>query len=226
MCGRYTLTHAGDLFAELEVDGECAELAPRYNIAPTQLAPVVHGEPAGKRRLAEMRWGLIPAWAKDEKIGNRLINARCETVAEKPSFRTALRQRRGAVLADGFYEWRQAPGGKQPYHIHLPEYRPFVIAGLWERWTRGPEPITSFAIITTEANDAVAKIHARMPVILPPDDYRLWLDAEESDPERILPLLRPWAGEELVTTPVSRLVNNPANDVADCIKSLPTLLTR
>lgn len=217
MCGRYTLTDPGDLLEELEVESSTQELAPRYNIAPTQDAAVVRIGGAGERELAQLRWGLIPSWAKEAAIGNRMINARSETVAEKPSFRTALRRRRCGVLADGFYEWRKTGGAKQPYHIHLTGRRPFLMAGLWERWTRGPQPIESFTIITTQANDKVSEVHGRMPVILDPQHYALWFDSQVEDAGRLASVLAPYDEAEMELTPVSRLVNSPANDVPQCV---------
>ncbi|MCP4664326.1 MAG: SOS response-associated peptidase [bacterium] len=217
MCGRYTLTDPGDLVEELEVESPTQELAPRYNIAPTQDAPVVRIGGEGERELALLRWGLIPSWAKEAAIGNRMINARSETVAEKPSFRTALRRRRCGVLADGFYEWRKTGGAKQPYHIHLTDCRPFVMAGLWERWTRGPQPIETFTIITTRANDKVSEVHGRMPVILDPRHYPLWFDPQVEDSGRLAAVLGPYDDAEMELTPVSRLVNSPANDVPQCV---------
>ncbi len=217
MCGRYTLTDPGDLLEELEVESPIRELVPRYNIAPTQDAPVVRIGDAGERELAHLRWGLIPSWAKEAAIGNRMINARSETVAEKPSFRTALRRRRCGVLADGFYEWRKTGGAKQPYHIHLTDRRPFVMAGLWERWTRGPQPIESFTIITTQANDKVSEVHGRMPVILDPQHYPLWFDPQVEDSGRLAAVLEPYDDAAMELTPVSRLVNKPTNDVPECV---------
>ncbi len=221
MCGRYTITRPADLVQELGVEtGQ--ELAPRYNVAPTQDLPVVRAGTEGGpgRELAVMRWGLVPSWAKDPKIGNRMINARSETAAEKPSFRSAMRRRRCLVLADGFYEWAKEGGAKQPYFIHLAGHRPFVFAGLWERWTKGDEPIESFTILTTAANDKVRPLHDRMPVILPRDGHDLWLDPKVGDRDRLQPLLKPYANEEIELFPVSRMVNNPRNDVPQCVEPL------
>ena len=224
MCGRYTLSDTGDLLTELQAEGgiDAAELAPRYNIAPTQNAAVVRAQPEGEgRELAMLRWGLVPFWAKELSIGNRMINARSETAAEKASFKHAIKKRRCAVLADGFYEWRKLEGGKQPYHIHLETKQPFVMAGLWERWSRGPDgPVETFTILTTDANDTVRPLHDRMPVILPPDTWDLWLDPTVQDPEAVQPLMVPAPDDVIAFHPVSREVNSPRNDVASCIEPL------
>ncbi|MCP3911919.1 MAG: SOS response-associated peptidase, partial [Actinomycetia bacterium] len=173
MCGRYTVTRPSDLLTELGVE-TTEPLEASYNVAPTQKVPVVRATTgvvpeAGetKREAVNLRWGLIPFWAKDIKIGNRMINARSETVATKPAFRNSLRRKRCAILADGFYEWKKVEGGKQPYLIHLKDNRPFVFAGLWDCWSKGPiDPIESFTILTTSPNDKVKELHNRMPVIL------------------------------------------------------------
>jgi putative SOS response-associated peptidase YedK len=220
MCGRYTITRPADLVRELGVETS-HELAPRYNVAPTQNLPVVRAGASGSpRELAVMRWGLIPSWAKDPKIGNRMINARSETAAEKPSFRNAMKRRRCLILADGFYEWAKEGGAKQPYHIHLAGHRPFVFAGLWERWSKGEEPIESFTILTTAANDTIRPLHDRMPVILGKQDHDLWLDPAVGDKALLAPLLKPYANEEIEFHPVSRMVNNPRNDVPQCVEPL------
>ena len=218
MCGRYTLSRPGDLLTELGVE-TTEPLKARYNIAPTQQVPVVRaaGEEAA-RELVSLRWGLIPFWAKDIKIGNRMINARSETVASKPAFRTSLRRKRCAILADGFFEWKKVADGKQPFHIYLKDHRPFVFAGLWDRWDKGPiDPIESFTILTTSPNDKVAELHNRMPVILTPDALELWLDPTVDDASRLVKLLQPYAADEIEFSPVSKLVNRPSNDVPQCI---------
>ncbi len=224
MCGRFTLRAPASVIAEQFSLFDLPSLSPRYNIAPTQTVAVVRqvGASGGAgRELVNLRWGLIPHWAKDPAIGNRMINARSESVAEKPAYRTALRRRRCLVAADGFYEWQ--PGGrrKQPYFIHMKDDRPFGFAGLWETW-EGPENsyIESCTIITTDANALMAPIHDRMPVIVDPKDYGLWLDTSVQDPAPILPLLRPFQGDLLVAEPVGTRVNSPANDDAACIAPL------
>jgi putative SOS response-associated peptidase YedK len=192
-------------------------LAQRFNISPTQQVATVR--PAGQgRELALLRWGLVPSWADDLSIGYKLINARAETVADKPSFRLALRSRRCLVLADGFFEWAKAGGKKQPYYFRLREGKPFAFAGLWERWTKGGEPVESCTIVTTGANELVRPVHERMPVILPPESYGAWLDPEVQDRERLLPLLRPYPTEGMVAGPVSTRVNSPRNDDPGCIE--------
>ncbi len=196
-------------------------LAPRFNIAPTQMAPIARTEDDGSLVVDLLRWGLIPFWAKDMAIGNRMINARSETAAEKPSFKTSLKRRRCLVLADGFYEWKKTPGGKQPFLIHVAERRPFTMAGLWDRWTQGPEgPVESFTILTTAANERVGEIHDRMPVILDGEAREAWLDTSLEDLGALVALLRPYAAEPMGFYPVSKLVNSPRNDVAECVAAI------
>jgi len=221
MCGRFTLRAPASVVAEQFGVLDAEPLRPRYNIAPTQPVAVVRRGPKSTdapRQLVMLRWGLVPSWAKDPKIGNRLINARAETVAEKPAFRSALRRRRCLVAADGFYEWRQAGKARQPYFIHLVDDRPFAFAGLWELW-EGPDHtvLETCALITTEANALMASIHDRMPVILSPDDYALWLDPAIQDPKELQPLLRPYPSEAMAAHPVSTHVNNPRNDDPRCV---------
>jgi putative SOS response-associated peptidase YedK len=219
MCGRFTLRTDPQQLA-LRFGCEVpADLAPRYNIAPTQPVAAVRIGPASDRQFALFRWGLIPSWAKDASIGNRLINARAESVAEKPAFRAAFRRRRCLILADGFYEWKKTGRAKQPYFIRMPHEQPFAFAGLWETW-RDPEsgePIESCTIITTEASPEMAGIHERMPVILDDDSYPLWIDPGQNDPQRLQPLLRPWDRQALITDPVDSRVNNPRNEGVECI---------
>ncbi len=178
MCGRYMITSAREAMKRVFDVPTLFELAPRYNVAPTQDVPVVRLE-EGERELVMLRWGLIPSWAKDPEIGNRMINARGETVAEKPSFRSAFRRRRCLVVADGFYEWQKRPDGpKQPYFITVANGGPFGLAGLWERWSDPTEgyPVESCTVITTGANELLKPIHNRMPVIIDPSDFDAWLD--------------------------------------------------
>jgi putative SOS response-associated peptidase YedK len=171
-----------------------------------------------------LHWGLIPSWAKDAKMGARLINARAETVAEKPAFRSAFRQRRCLVLADGFYEWQQQEEKKQkqPFYFHLREKQAFAFAGLWEHWQddAAGEEIESCTLLTTEANELMEPIHNRMPVILDPKDYDLWLDPKVKNSELLQPLLRPYATEEMAAYRVSTTVNKPIHDSAECIESI------
>ena len=215
MCGRFTLrARLQDLLAELDLQA-ALEFAPRYNIAPTQVVPIVTGSGA-----LFARWGLVPSWAQDAKIGNSLINARAETVAEKPAFRAAFKRRRCLVLADGFYEWQRTGSAKQPFFIHRQDDRPFAFAGLYEHWGRATPPLDSCTIITTTPNRLMQPIHDRMPVILPPEAYRLWLDPEFEGQEALLGMLRPCAEEGWIATPVSTLVNNPRNESPLCVQSL------
>ncbi len=195
--------------------------APRYNIAPTQeIAALRAGGEKGSRSLVALRWGLIPSWAKDPNIGNRMINARAETVAEKPSFRNAMKRRRCLVLSDGYYEWqKQGPKEpKQPFYICMEDERPFAYAGLWESW-KDPsgKRLESCTIITTEANSLTRPIHDRMPVILPGDSYDHWLDPTLLDAAELQPLLTSFPSDEMKTFPVSTLVNSPRNDDPACV---------
>ncbi|MCI0395737.1 MAG: SOS response-associated peptidase [Chloroflexi bacterium] len=228
MCGRFTLTATGEEVAEafqLPETGaskEALALAPRYNIAPTQpVAAVRVSEASGNRELAYFHWGLIPSWSQDPAIGSRMINARAETAAEKPSFRAALRYRRCLVPADGFYEWQKQNGGKQPVYIHLQDGRPFGIAGLWEYW-QGPDgsEIESCTLLTVEPNELLSAVHNRMPLILAPEDYELWLDPKMQKPADLQHLLRPYPAAEMTFYRVSTLVNNPRNEDPACIVPL------
>lgn len=222
MCGRYSLTDPGDLLVELGVEATSGALEPRYNVAPTQQAPVVRATRDGSgRELVAMRWGLVPPWADDPAVGSRMINARAESVADRPAFRQALRWRRCVVPADGFYEWKALAGpgkraGKQPFHITRPGRAPFVFAGLWERWGERAAPLETFTILTCAPTPEIAELHDRMPVILAGDARELWLDREVEDPHLLETVLRPFPGR-LVLTPVSRAVNTPDNDDPGCI---------
>ena len=224
MCGRYSQSQSAEIIAKaFQVDSVPA-LKPRYNIAPTQSVPTVLQTSASTNRQFKMlHWGLIPSWAKDPKMGGRLINARAETVNEKPAFRSAFRQRRCLVLADGFYEWQQQEDKKQkqPFYFRLSDGQPFAFAGLWEHWKGADgEEIESCTLLTTEPNELMQPIHNRMPVILDPKDYDLWLDSEVKKPELLQPLLRSYQTEEMTAYPVSKVVNKPTNDTAECINSI------
>jgi putative SOS response-associated peptidase YedK len=200
---------------------ETPDLLPRFNVAPGQPVAVVRQKPeTGGRELAFAHWGLIPSWADDPAIGGRLANARSETAAAKPSFRRAFRSRRCLVVADGFYEWRRADGRKQQYFVGLRGDRPFGLAGLWERWEKHGEPVESCTILTTDANELMRPIHERMPVILPPDQYGPWLDPRCHDTERLAKLLRPSPAKDMTAYRVSTLVNNPKNDVPQCVQAM------
>ncbi|MGH6960565.1 MAG: SOS response-associated peptidase, partial [Dongiaceae bacterium] len=187
-----------------------------YNAAPSQNLPVVRLDRDGRRELALLRWGLIPSWARDPAIGYRTINAKAETVAEKPAFRAAFRKRRCLVPADGFYEWQKIDGGKQPWRITLKDGAPFAFAGLWEHWDKGGEPVESFTIITTTANALCAEIDDRMPVIIGPADYEAWLAAADTAIPQAL--LQPYPAETMAAYPVGTRVNSPKNDDAQLIE--------
>lgn len=213
MCGRFTLGVDGEVLQEvLELGNVPAELEPRYNIAPTQDVAVVTDPES--RDVSLFRWGLVPSWAKDLSIGNRLINARAETVAEKPSFRAAFRKRRCLVLADGFYEWRAEGGTKQPYYISMKDGDPFAMAGLWEQWDDGVSdvPLATCTIITTEPNEMMSALHRRMPVILPRSRHEAWLDPALHDTQLLRAALVPYDSDAMTFRPVDRAVNNPRND--------------
>lgn len=227
MCGRFRLSETGAVLAEQFGLAPAPALEPRYNIAPTQTVATVRQTEAG-RVLCLVRWGLVPAWAKDPAIGARMINARAESVAEKPAFRAAFKQRRCLVLADGFYEWQALPGStgrgaKQPFSFHMADGGVFAFAGLWERWRGtgqggddGGAPLETCTIMTTEANELVRPVHERMPVILPRAAYALWLDPAVQQPEPLQALLAPFPAELMASHPVSRAVNRVANDGPEC----------
>jgi putative SOS response-associated peptidase YedK len=215
MCGRYVLVSPAEVIAEYFGLSEVPVYPPRYNIAPTQHALVVRETPAGEREAVMLRWGLIPAWAKDPAIGGRMINARAEGLADKPAFRAAFRRRRCLVPADGFYEWSPvAGGGKQPYFIRFVSGSPLALAGLWEEW-RSPagDAVATFAIVTTAANEALHAIHDRMPVLVAPADHDEWLSSPNPSA-----LLAPWGGEPFEIRPVSRRVNSVQNDAPELLE--------
>ena len=230
MCGRFALLTPGEeLVAQFGVNQipiNVSMIAPRYNVAPTQPVVVVRdastssASAADQRELTFLQWGLIPSWAKDPKIGSRLINARSETVSEKPSFRAAFKRRRCLVLADGFYEWQKLNGKKQPTFIHMADQRPFALAGLWETW-HSPDggELDTCTILTTTPNELMTPIHNRMPVILEPEDYNTWLSPGDQ-PNIAMHLLRPFSSEKMAAYPVSTWVNSPAHDDAQCIVPL------
>ena len=220
MCGRFTLrTPARDIASFFEVS--VPEFAPRYNVAPSQPVTAVRIHPMqGNREWVMLRWGLIPFWADDPKIGYKMINARAETVAKKPAYRKAFAQRRCLIPADGFYEWQTKDGKKQPFLIHMKNDQPFAFAGLWEHWEGDQEEIESCTIIVTEANDLLKPIHDRMPVILAPGDYDKWLDPSSKDLQGLQKMLRPFPSSELEAYPVHRTVNSPKNDSPRCVERL------
>lgn len=218
MCGRYAQrTDPKKLAKEFKVT-EVPAVEPRYNIAPTQDILAVYESPDG-REMTFYKWGLIPSWSKDSSMGTRLINARSETVSEKPAFRGAFKQRRCIIPADGFYEWQRTAGTKQPFFFRMRDEKPFGFAGLWERWEgEGGKVINSCAILTTEANEVLQPVHDRMPVILHPDDYALWLGGDARELDHIKEMLRPYPAEEMVGHAVGASVNSPRNQGAALIE--------
>jgi putative SOS response-associated peptidase YedK len=220
MCGRYGLTaHQEEIAVAYPVDLILAEHHPRWNIAPTQEAPVLLAH-RGVRRIESYRWGLIPHWARDPTLGPRLINARAETVGSKPAFRDAWRDRRRClVLADGFYEWQKPNSGsgpKVPHWIQMDDGRPFALAGLWERWGPGDAPTHTFTILTTDPNRLLRPIHDRMPVILERDAWSSWIDPEVSS-ETLTHTLRAYPAEGMHVRPVSTHVNDPKHEGPECV---------
>jgi putative SOS response-associated peptidase YedK len=221
MCGRYTLrTPAERLKGEFRLR-ELPPVEARYNISPAQNVLAVR-QAAGGREAVLLKWGLIPSWAEDDSMSARLINARGETVAEKPAFRNAFRRRRCVIPADGAYEWKRGGGGRrQPFYFRMRDGRPFGFAGLWDRWEgRDGDAVESCAIITTEANEIFLEAHERMPVILPPEAYDVWLDEGVRDMELLKGLLRPYNASEMVAYPVSSRVNNPQSQGEDLVERL------
>ncbi len=221
MCGRFTLRHtAEEVAARFEAE-VLPLLEPRYNVAPTQPVTVVTQN--GARHLAQFQWGLIPSWAKDPKIGSRMINARAETLAEKPAYRTALQRRRCLIPADGFYEWKEADnpeeGGRTPMYFHRRDNGLFAFAGLWDEW-HAPDgsPLRSCTIITGTPNPLIAPIHDRMPMILREESEEAWLDGDLRDPDALTALLAPYPAEEMEVYAVSRRVNAPSFDDPDCVR--------
>jgi putative SOS response-associated peptidase YedK len=222
MCGRFTLRSPMQILVRQFRLDVATPLRPRYNIAPTQDVAVVRATEAGQRELVMMRWGLVPSWADDLAIGNRMINARGETLAEKPSFRSAFKKRRCLVLADGYYEWKQVTKPKQPYLFHFEDDRPFALAGLWESWSKSGSPIETCTIITTSPSPLSAAIHDRMPVILDDAAIDRWLDPQITDAAEITQLIRPFEDPAFVIDPVSTLVNSPTHEDPRCVE--PTQL--
>ena len=212
MCGRFVRHSSLDLIEKtFNVDTRGIEAAANYNVAPTQ--PVLAVIREDQNRLRRLNWGLVPFWAKDKKIGARMINARSETVAQKPSFRHAFKKKRCLIIADGFYEWKGPKGNKQPFFFSPEDRRPFGFAGLWDIW-KDPESTDyrSCTIITTAASDAIRDVHDRMPVILTPDAYDDWLEPANQDPERLMQILADKTIRDLMRTPVSKRVNAVGNN--------------
>ena len=219
MCGRYQV-HAPIEQIAREFDAvlseDAAELAPRYNVAPSLKVPAVRVR-GNARELAALTWGLVPGWLKDLS-GTKPINARAETIFDTPLFRTAIRRRRCLLPANGFYEWQERPGGRQPWHIGMLDGSLFALAGIWEYWKRGDKALVSCAIVVTDANELVAEIHQRMPVIIARADYTRWLDPTLSDPGEIGTLLVPYPADEMRAYPVSTRVNNAKNEGAELMQ--------
>ena len=221
MCGRYTLHHKPEEIEErFDVEPVEEYLAPRYNIAPSQIIPVIRQSLSDDnlREMAGCKWGLIPFWSKDPKIGNKMINAKAETIAEKPSFRQAFAKRRCLIPADGFYEWqKRGKSPSQPFYVRRRDGGLFAFAGLWEAWrTPEGETLETCTIITVEPNELLSKIHNRMAAILKPEDEAVWIDPKSKVDELSL-LLRPYDSDDLEAIPVSRAVNSPAHDSPECI---------
>jgi len=222
MCGRFTLrTPAGVIVAQFGLR-ELADLAARYNISPTQDVLAIRPDATQAWQPVWLRWGLIPSWAKDEKIGAQMINARSETIAEKPSFRSAFKQRRCLIVADGFYEWQKEGRARLPFHIRRRDGQPFAFAGLWERWRGGDGSLESCTIITTAANELLRPLHERMPVILAPREYGAWL-APEAQADDLKALLATSDTSELEIVPANPVVNNARHDAPDCLETAPSL---
>lgn len=222
MCGRFTRKENFQQLAQQLGLHVLPQLVPQYNIAPSQRVACVRTNPeSNKRECVNLKWGLVPSWADDPSIGNKMINARAETAAEKPSFRKSLTHRRCVVFADGFYEWKRDRKDKQPYYIRFKDHRPFVFAGLWERWEKdSDQPLESCAMFTTGPNTIMAPIHHRMPVILHPNDYDRWLDATLQDAQQLTAMLQPYPSGDMEAFPISNLVNNPRNESPQCINPL------
>ena len=222
MCGRFALLASGEIVAEaFAIENIPEPLPPRYNIAPTQPVLAVRLSSDGQQReFALFRWGLVPSWSKDVKIGSRMINARAETAVDKPSFRAAFKRRRCLIPASGFYEWQQTNGRKQPHYIHPQNDGIFAFAGLWELWQSADgSELQTCTILTTTPNELMAPIHNRMQVIVEPPDFSMWLDPGPR-PEDALHLLRPYPADKMAAYAVSTAVNSPANDSPACIAPL------
>lgn len=221
MCGRFDLHLPRELLEEIFGISISYEIRRRYNIAPTQEIAAVRTNLDRERQLDFLKWGLIPSWAKDPSIGSRMINARSETVHEKPSFRTALKHRRCVIPANGFYEWEAVEGKKKPFYLKMKDDKPMLFAGLWDHWKPGDgEEILSCAILTTNSNDLITPLHDRMPVLLGISDIDFWLDPALDQPEHLTHLFQPFPSEEMEMYPVSDMVNSPKNDDPSCIERI------
>lgn len=217
MCGRFVADIPADELKKIFNPIEVQQLEPRFNVTPTQLSAVIRNQ-GEHNRLDLLKWGLVPGWSKDLSFGSHLINARSESVVEKPAFRHAIKYRRCIIPTSGFYEWSHIGSKKQPYYIHFADHSPMCLAGLWESW-KAPDgsELETFTILTTAANKIVERIHDRMPVILHPDTFDLWLSHNMHDPEQLQPLFQPYPATEMTAHKVPDLVNNPRFDSPACI---------
>lgn len=222
MCGRFAFYSPHEAVTRLFGVEGAPDVEPRYNIAPTQFIATVRPADGGGRELAMLYWGLVPSWAKEKSIGARMINARSETLAEKPSFRAAYRRRRCLVLADGWYEWQRSGAVKQPYYIGFASGEPFGMAGLWESWhdPASGEPLESCCIVTAPAAPELEFVHDRMPVIIPAAAHQAWLSGGAEVTDGLDALLAPWSRGGLEARPVSRRVNDARNEGADLLTPL------
>ncbi len=218
MCGRFALVVSRDELEKIFGLRMDEEFNPRYNIAPSQIVPVItYLEKDQKKKMSCMKWGLVPSWAKDPTIGDRMINARSETIQEKPAFRSAFQRRRALIPASGFFEWKREGNTKIPYFIGMKDMRIFAFGGLWERWIHDNNFLETFTILTTEANELVRPIHDRMPVIISENLYDIWL-LPGTDISRVISLLSPYPDQEMQIYPISKLVNNPQNDSPEILQ--------
>jgi putative SOS response-associated peptidase YedK len=220
MCGRFTSLLSPDLLESIFGVKVAAPPILRYNVAPSQTVPVVRESAEGERNLDDLRWGLVPSWAKDSAIGNKMINARSESVHEKPSFRQAIKYRRCIVPASGFFEWSHSDGSKQPWYVTLKDDAPMGLAGIWESW-QSPDGnnLNTFCILTTAANSLMASIHDRMPVIITPDEFGSWLNRRINSPAELFRLYQPFPADCLTAHKVSAFINSPAHESPECIQA-------
>lgn len=218
MCGRFTSFLSPEILENTFGVQAPPDISPRYNVAPTQQVWIIREAATGGRHLSSVRWGLVPHWAKDLSIGSRMINARCETVHEKPAFRQAIRSRRCIVPASGFFDWATTPTGKIPHYVTMRDGSPLAFAGIWESWkTPEGEPLETCAILTTAANNLIAPIHDRIPVILHPTEFDHWLDRSLNNPEKLQRFYQPYPAELLQEWEVSTIVNNASHETPETI---------
>jgi len=221
MCGRFTFALSPEMLAEIFGVTVNEALPARYNIAPTQQVLIIRDAATEGRYLSPVKWGLVPSWAKDPSIGGRMINARCETVHEKPAFRHCFRARRCIIPASGFFEWAATPAGKKPHYLTMRDGSPLALAGIWDTW-KSPqgEIVETCAILTTTSNNLLAALHDRMPVLLHPTEFGLWLDRSVNDHEKLKRLFQPYPAELMQEWEVSTMVNSPVNETAETISPL------